>query len=542
MEAGTVPRGAPGVGVALSPRLLRLTSDSRLVALTREGRTAAFEVAYDRHHRAILSFCRHMLGDLEEAQDAVQHTFLAAYNSLIGSDKPIHLRAWLFTIARNRCYSILRSRREQPSGDLSEALTEGLATQVQRRQDLRDLMVDLQGLPDEQRAALVLAELDSLSHQEIGDVLGVSRDKVKALVFQARESLMASRTARETDCTEIREQLATLRGGSLRRGNLRRHLRECAACREFRKHVERQRRQLAILLPVGPSIAVKEMVFAGTVAGGAAAGTVAGGGLVATSALKGGAFKFVIGAVAAGIGTASTIAVTDGVHLQGNGPSRAHHHLLASRPGPGRAKRNHASGHATVIHRHHASSTPIGAPAILAASTTHRATTRYVVDHRLAHHGHLAKHGHTADHRGARLVENVGKRHHRHASAHSRHHRQAVALVADVRGTKRHQRGHKARYARHARHRWRVWHHARTKTWRASQARSAARVHHFGRQPAHRAHVRAALARVHHRAAQIHHWAARIYHAWAHRAVRLHRALDLHLVHITLHLRHHQAR
>jgi RNA polymerase sigma factor (sigma-70 family) len=529
MEAGTVPRGAPGVGVALSPRLLRLTSDSRLVALTREGRTAAFEVAYDRHHRAILSFCRHMLGDLEEAQDAVQHTFLAAYNSLIGSDKPIHLRAWLFTIARNRCYSILRSRREQPSGDLSEALTEGLATQVQRRQDLRDLIVDLQDLPDEQRAALVLAELDSLSHQEIGDVLGVPRDKVKALVFQARESLIASRTARETDCAEIRKQLATLRGGSLRRGNLRRHLRECSGCREFRKQVERQRRQLAILLPVGPSLALKEMVFAGTVAGGAAAGTVAGGGLVASSALKGGAFKFVIGAVTAAIGTAGTIAVTDGVHLQGNGPSRPHHHLLASRPGPRKAKRNHASGRATAIHRHHASSTPVGSPAILAASTTHRATTRYVVDHRLAHHGRPARHGHTAGHRRARLVADVGKRHRRPVAAHRRHHRQAVALVADVRAAKRHQRGHKARQTRHARHRWRAWHHAR------AQHRSW----HRG----HRAHVRAALARAHHRAARVHHRAGRIHHAVrARQAVRVHRALSLHLVHIAPRLRHHRGR
>jgi RNA polymerase sigma factor (sigma-70 family) len=535
MEAGTVPRGAPGVGVALSPRLLRLTSDSRLVALTREGRAAAFEVAYDRHHRAILSFCRHMLGDLEEAQDAVQHTFLAAYNSLIGSDKPIHLRAWLFTIARNRCYSILRSRREQPSGDLSEALTEGLATQVQRRQDLRDLIVDLQDLPDEQRAALVLAELDSLSHQEIGDVLGVPRDKVKALVFQARESLIASRTARETDCAEIREQLATLHGGSLRRGNLRRHLRECSGCREFRKQVERQRRQLAILLPVGPSIALKEMVFAGTVAGGAAAGTVAGGGLAASSALKGGAFKFVIGAVAAGIGTAGTIAVTDGVHLQGNGPSRPHHHLLASRPGPGKAKRNHASGRATAIHRH-TSSTPVGSPATLAASRTHKVTTRYVVDRRLTHHGRLAKHEHTASHRGARLVADVGKRHHRHASARPRHHRQAVALVADVRAAKRHQRGHKARYARHARHRGRAWHHVRTNLWRANQARRAARAHHRGWHRLHRAHVRAALARLHHRAARIHH-AARVHHA-----LRVRQARNLHIVHIAPHLRHHRGR
>ena len=127
----------------------------------------------------------------------------------------------------------------------------------------------MQSLPDDQRAALVLAELESLSHEQIGEALGVPREKVKALVFQARESLVASRTARETDCAEIREQLANGRGGALRRANLRRHLRDCAGCRDFRKQVEHQRRQLAVLLPVAPTIALKEGVLAGTVGGSA---------------------------------------------------------------------------------------------------------------------------------------------------------------------------------------------------------------------------------------------------------------------------------
>ena len=108
---------------------------------------------------------------------------------------------------------------------------------MQRRQDLRDLLADVAALPDEQRAALVLAELGACSHEEIATVLAVPRDKVKALVFQGRSSLIASRTARETPCAEIREQLAILRGGSLRRTTLRRHLRECPGCRAFRSEL-----------------------------------------------------------------------------------------------------------------------------------------------------------------------------------------------------------------------------------------------------------------------------------------------------------------
>ncbi|HET9718719.1 MAG TPA: RNA polymerase sigma factor, partial [Solirubrobacteraceae bacterium] len=222
--------------------MIRLASDARLVTLVREGRAGAFEAIYDRHHRGILSFCRHMLGDQHEAEDALQHTFMAAYSSLLASQQPIHLRPWLFAIARNRCYSVLRSQRERPTAELEEPVTEGLAAEVQRRQDLRDLISDLNRLPDEQRAALVLAELDCLSHAEIAEALGVPREKVKALAFQARESLLASRTARDTDCHEIRQQLAVGRGAALRRGNLRRHLRDCEGCRAYRAQVQRQRR------------------------------------------------------------------------------------------------------------------------------------------------------------------------------------------------------------------------------------------------------------------------------------------------------------
>jgi RNA polymerase sigma factor (sigma-70 family) len=319
MEASTVPRAAPAAisGVA-SPRLLRVATDARLVELIRQGRAPAFETLYDRHHRAILSFCRHMLGSAEEAEDAVQHTFLSAYNDLIASDRPMHLRAWLFTIARNRCYSILRARREQPVADLDEPVTEGLATQVERRQELRDLVLDLGRLPEDQRAALVLSEMDALSHEQIASVLDVPKDKVKALVFQARESLIASRDARETDCAVIREQLANLRGGALRRANLRRHLRECAGCREFRAEVDAQRHQLRLLLPVAPTIALKEAVLGATV-GGSATATAIGGGTIATSVFKGGVIKGLIGAAVAGVGTAGTIVAVHDFQLSAGG-------------------------------------------------------------------------------------------------------------------------------------------------------------------------------------------------------------------------------
>ncbi|MFL6114041.1 MAG: sigma-70 family RNA polymerase sigma factor, partial [Catenulispora sp.] len=363
MEAGAVPRMVPtGVPAFSSPRFLRVASDARLVGLIREGRTAAFEAAYDRHHRGILSFCRHMLGDADEAEDAVQYTFMAAYNDLMASEKPIHLRAWLFTIARNRCYSILRSRREQPSAELEEPVTEGLAAQVQRRQDLRDLIVDLRRLPDDQRAALVLAELDALSHNEISDVLGVPREKVKALVFQARESLIATRTARETACTDIRAQISAGCGGTLRRSNLRRHLRDCEGCREFRSQVERQRKQIAVLLPVLPTIALKELIL-GAAVGAGGAGVIGGG--LAASALKSGLAKAVLGGLLAGAGTAGTFVAAGELPLNDVIPlfSKPPAHVRAS-GGDGSASRN-----ALGVDPASAAAVTAGGPSSLAAIT-----------------------------------------------------------------------------------------------------------------------------------------------------------------------------
>ena len=147
------------------------------------------------------------------------------------------------------------------------------------------------GLPDDQRAALVLTQFGDVSHAEIARALGCPREKVKALVFQARDSLATARVARDTPCAEIREQLATRHGGALRRTVLRRHLRECKGCRGFRDSVRAQRRNLRLLLPLAPVGGLKRALIStlfgpgGGVTGGAAvsAGGLTGTGLVATA-------------------------------------------------------------------------------------------------------------------------------------------------------------------------------------------------------------------------------------------------------------------
>ena len=282
-----------------SKRLLALAGDERLVQQIRRGNDLAFEVAFERHGSGILGFCRHMLGSLEEAEDAVQHTFAAAYRDLQrGGERQITLKPWLYTIARNRCLSVLRSRREQ-AAELAEVPTEGLHEQVARRTELREILADLRDLPEQQRAALLLAEAADLSHAEVAGVLGCEVARVKALVFRARSGLIERRDARETPCAEIREQLANLSGGSLRRSALRHHLRHCPGCSDYREQVRQQRKMLAVALPVAPSLALKSSVL--SAAGvGAGAASAAGGGVLTSLGSAAIAKVALVGVVAGG--------------------------------------------------------------------------------------------------------------------------------------------------------------------------------------------------------------------------------------------------
>ena len=252
-----------------------------------------------------------MLGDPAEAEDAVQHAFAAAHRELVNHDRPLRLKAWLYTVARNRCLSMLRDRHEYPDEAL-EPSTAGLHEEVQQRADLREVLTDLHDLPHDQRAALVLSELEDLSHAEIAGVLGCRVESVKGLVFRARAGLMERHEARDASCSDIRAELAVARRGGLRRGRLKHHLKACPSCAAYLEDLRRQRRMLALVLPVAPTAALKPGLLASLgLGGGAAAGGLAAAGTAGTAA------------------TIAVAAVMGGAGLAGQGP-------LASDPPPGK--------------------------------------------------------------------------------------------------------------------------------------------------------------------------------------------------------------
>ena len=224
--------------------MIATNEDNQLVGAIRGGDVDAFEALYDRYNRKLFSLSLQMLRDHGEAEDALQQTFLDAYNAIRASDAELALGPWLYKIARNECLSRIRARRDT-SALHAEPAGRSLAAQAEQREELGEVLRDLKRLPEEQSTALTLSALSDLSHAEIGEILGCEPSKVKSLVFRAHRALAASREARATSCAEVRELLDRLSGGSLRRIEIRDHLRDCDGCREYREQLRADRVSVA---------------------------------------------------------------------------------------------------------------------------------------------------------------------------------------------------------------------------------------------------------------------------------------------------------
>jgi RNA polymerase sigma factor (sigma-70 family) len=297
-------------GHARSP-LLRLQSDERLITLVRRGNHHAFEALVSRYQARLLAFCRHMLSSREDAEDVLQEVFAAAFNAILGDDREINVRPWLYRIARNRSLNHLRKAQAIGVDSMDVHLSEhGMTTadKVHKREEFRQLMSDVQDLPETQRTALLLREIDALSYEQIAEAMETTVPSVKSLLVRARVGLAEAAEARQLTCEEVRDELGQVAEG-LRRTTppVRRHLRTCDRCQVFKKQLRQTNRALAAVFPVGPLLLLKKALLAH--AGGAAAGTggaaAAGGGAAAAGAAGAGA----AGALQAGAGALASKAV-----------------------------------------------------------------------------------------------------------------------------------------------------------------------------------------------------------------------------------------
>jgi RNA polymerase sigma factor (sigma-70 family) len=301
MEAGALRAPAALNRISVTAPLLRLRTDEQLVALFRAGSEAAFSAIHDRYRQRLFAYARQMLdGSRQDAEDALQDVFLRAYSSLRSSDRPLSLRAWLYRVAHNRCIDHLR-KPMPPAVDVFDTSRKPLhdpIAEAERRDDLRRLVQDVRRLPDQQRSALLMREIDGLSYVELSAALGVSLPAVKSLLVRARIGLVEAVEARDTACSEIRGDLADAFDRGVRASGLaRRHLRDCPGCVEYRTQLRAVREGFGALTPsAGPMTAVLKLVGIGG-AGSAGAASAGGGAAAGTGVLA-----------AAGTGTAAKVA------------------------------------------------------------------------------------------------------------------------------------------------------------------------------------------------------------------------------------------
>jgi RNA polymerase sigma factor (sigma-70 family) len=167
---------------------LRTQPDRRLVKLVREGYEAAFEEILRRYRKPLDRFAAAIVGNRSE--DVTQDAFSKALLALRGTEAEIELRPWLYRIVRN---TALNDLRDSPPAaeELGEAVAGGqsAAAEVERREELTELMKRLRALPEAQRAAIVMRELEGLSHEEIAAALGVSGGAARQTIHRARVAL-----------------------------------------------------------------------------------------------------------------------------------------------------------------------------------------------------------------------------------------------------------------------------------------------------------------------------------------------------------------
>jgi RNA polymerase sigma factor (sigma-70 family) len=313
--------------------LLRLQSDERLISLIRRGNDGAFELLVSRYQSRLLAFCRHLLGSREDAEDVLQEVLAAAFNAILADERQINVRPWLYRIARNRCLNHLRRIQAVGVDSMDVHLSDHGASTADKVHDLEEfrmLVGDIQELPETQRTALVLREMDALSYEQIAEAMETTVPSVKSLLVRARVSLAEAAEARMLSCQDVRIELAEVSEGLRRRPTslVRRHLRSCNRCSTFHVQLKETNKALTALLPLGPLVLLRKLIVthighsagAGSGASGAgAAGQAAAIGTTAagTSAFVGsssGMLSVGVGAIAskAAAGLAAAALVTAG--------------------------------------------------------------------------------------------------------------------------------------------------------------------------------------------------------------------------------------
>jgi RNA polymerase sigma factor (sigma-70 family) len=272
-----------------------------LEASRRDGRAMA--AIFRGYHQPLYRFCLAIVGNQQDAEDALQETMVKVLRALPDEKRAIVLKPWLYRIAHNESIALLRRRREAAplTGD-EVAVGGALSEQVEARGRLRQLIADLGALPDRQRAVLLMREAAGLDFQEIATALATSVAASRQTLYEARLALRQMDAGRQMACDVVTRELSDGDGRARRRRDIRAHLRTCGGCRLFAEEIDSRHGALAAIAPL-PSAAAMAMLR-GVIGGGGAGATSAGSG-ASVGTLVGGSVGKSLGTVTLLKGAAS---------------------------------------------------------------------------------------------------------------------------------------------------------------------------------------------------------------------------------------------
>ncbi len=181
-----------------------LDPDAALMLRVKRGDTEAFAVLLEKYKEPVLNFAFRTLRDATEAEDVAQNVFIQVYKSAQRYKSTAKFSTWLFIIARNLCLNELRRRMRHPAESLDQPHPDQEDLPLRQLEDIKTfsppeslLQSELEdrieralaGLPENQRAALLLCRQQELSYEEIAEVLGCSLSATKSLIHRGRETL-----------------------------------------------------------------------------------------------------------------------------------------------------------------------------------------------------------------------------------------------------------------------------------------------------------------------------------------------------------------
>ncbi|MFH1378988.1 MAG: RNA polymerase sigma factor [bacterium] len=161
----------------------------------KSGNKNAFEHIINRYKSPLINFCYRYLGSKDEAEDAAQDILVKIYNALDRFVPTSKFSTWMFAIASNHCKNLLRKKKLLSFFSLDDLWPDDTASHTHEL-DTSSLQTEVHNallqLPDKQKTVIILSKFENLSHDEIAEILNVSRGAVKQLIFRAKTTLYKS--------------------------------------------------------------------------------------------------------------------------------------------------------------------------------------------------------------------------------------------------------------------------------------------------------------------------------------------------------------